>query len=65
MNLQLLYPGVGGGIRFLPHPFIYNLYQIARVIVLKCLSGEFPGSPVGRTPSFHYREHRLDPWLEN
>ena len=39
MNLQLLYPGVGGGIRFLPHPFIYNLYQIARVIVLKCLSG--------------------------
>ena len=33
MNLQLLYPGVGGGIYLLPHPSIYNLYQIARAIV--------------------------------
>ena len=26
---------------------------------------EFPGSPVIRTPHFHCRKHRLNPWLGN
>ena len=25
----------------------------------------FPGSPVVRTPNFHYRGHELDPWSGN
>ena len=26
---------------------------------------DFPGSPVVKTPCFHCRGHRFDPWLEN
>lgn len=25
----------------------------------------FPGSPVIKTPHFHFSGHRFDPWLEN
>ena len=25
----------------------------------------FPGGPVVKTPSFHYREHGFDPWSGN
>ena len=27
--------------------------------------GELPGGPVVKTPRFHFRRHRFDPWLEN
>ena len=26
---------------------------------------ELPGGPVVKTPRFHFRRHRFDPWLEN
>ena len=33
--------------------------------VKQTLTGDFPGSPVVKTPRFHCREHGFDPWLGN
>ena len=40
-------------------PFLINCYPWQ----LKNYSGDFPGGPVVKTPCFHCRGRRLDPWL--
>ena len=32
---------------------------------MQSVDWDFPGGPVVKTPRFHYRGHRFDPWLEN
>ena len=34
-------------------------------ILIKILKGDFPGSPVVKTPCFQCREYGFDPWSEN
>ena len=31
----------------------------------KMFTRDFSGGPMGKTPCFHCRGHRFDPWLEN
>ena len=33
--------------------------------ILNASSGDFPGGPEVKTPHFHYREYRFDPWSGN
>ena len=42
--------------------FLIDLFFIV-IFVIKHNCRYFPGGPVVKIPSFHYRGHGLDPWL--
>ena len=42
-----------------------NVFMRNTFIYSKWRTREFSGGPVVRTPHFHCRGHRLDPWLGN
>ena len=44
--------------------FFFRFFSI--IGYYKILSiGDFPGGPVVKTPHFHYRGHRFNPWSGN
>ena len=47
--------------------FFFPLYLVAVNLIIKeyKLYRDFPGGPVVRTPHFHYRGHKFDPWSGN
>ena len=56
-------------LRLSSFPFVSSVFVIAHCsnIVMTALKllWEFPGGPVVRTPCFHCRGHRFDPWSGN
>ena len=62
--------GVTDGFIFFILLYIYNKYIILvksekNINIKKKRRGEFSGSPVVRTPRFHCRRPRFNPWLGN
>ena len=45
--------------------FPWPCLSILNLFLKKFQPGDFPGSPVVKTPCFHCRGHRLDPWSGN